>query len=183
MWVGATLGGGALISARYRAAVADRPYDYHEFFLPAGQLILGGRSPFDEAGYVYSPIVALLAAGVAKMADPVAGWATLSLAAGVLAVILFLCAIWAELRPWQRPAMALIAIGTLYYNWQTTIMMGLGQTETHVLVDRHLAHSVVRRHGPVCLNNGLRRHDGRVIYCVDLLSRCRVPWQVGYARS
>lgn len=79
------------------------------------------------------------------MADPVAGWATLSLAAGVLAVILFLCAIWAELRPWQRPAMALIAIGTLYYNWQTTIMMGLGQTETHVLMAMCAASFAVRR--------------------------------------
>lgn len=145
----------ALVVIRYKGAVADRPYDFYAYFYPAGRLILEGQSPFDAPGYVYSPLVALLAAAVAGMTDPVVGWTLLSLTAGVAAVALFIWSVWNELTNWQRPIVAMIAVGTLYFNWQTTLMMGLGQVETYVLLAMTAVGLSIARSKPGAVGAGL----------------------------
>lgn len=154
-WLFAIVTTAALVVVRFNGAMAQRPYDFYQYFYPAGRLLLEGLSPFNEPGYVYSPLIALAAAAVVGMSDPVVGWTALSLTAGVLAVGLFVWSVWPMLRPWQRPLVATIAIVTLYYNWQTTLMMSLGQVEAYVLLAMTAAGLGVARSWPTVVGVSL----------------------------
>lgn len=135
LWVLAALISVALIVARYRSAIADGTwFDFTNYFLPAGLAVTDGRPPYDVDGYVYSPIIAVLVGATLGFPEPITVWTILSLGAAVGAIALFTATIWHQLRPWQRPCIAAVAVITLMWNWLTTLMLGSGQTDLYVMV-------------------------------------------------
>lgn len=121
--------------AKYRFAISGPTHlDYDAYFLPAARAIVAGDSPYSVAGYVYSPLYALLIAPIADQP-----WAFPALL--IVTILAGLVACWAAAialgrgRPlWHTGVLALLAVTTLLWNWDTSLVLRLLNPEFLVLL-------------------------------------------------
>lgn len=125
-----------LAAVRYRTALDSLWYDFRTYFLPSAKLARQGLSPYAVDGYVYSPLVAWLLAPFSEL-EPwqrVAQiWTIFSLLCALLAIYFGAAACWSRRARWAHPLVLLFASVTLLYNWPTTLVLWLGQTDLIVL--------------------------------------------------
>lgn len=156
LWVLAVGIAGVLVYARYRSAIGDGVwFDFTHYFLPSGEAVRSGQSPYVVDGYVYSPMIAALVAVTLGFVQPIAVWTIFNLTAAVSVIALLTAAVWASLRPWQRPCFAAAAFATLMWNWLTTLMLSSGQTDLYVMVALGVASLAASRHSAVGAGAGV----------------------------
>lgn len=155
LWIGAFTVAGALVLVRFRAAIHDQGHDFVHYFLPAGRLVEQGASPYLAPGYVYSPLVSVLASLASDSPTPMVWWTWANLAVGTAAVAVLTAAFWGALRAWQRPFLFAVAMVALFYNWLTTLMLGSGQTDLFVMLGLALSTYGAQRRQPATAGLGI----------------------------
>lgn len=127
---------GALLGlARYRFAISSPTHlDYDNYFLPAARAIATGHSPYSVTGYVYSPVYALIIVPIAHQS-----WAFPVLLVGTILAGLAACWVAAIAlgrgRPlWHTGVLALLAVTTLLWNWDSSLVLRLLNPEFLVLL-------------------------------------------------
>ncbi|WP_127818526.1 glycosyltransferase family 87 protein [Microbacterium sp. CPCC 204701] len=129
MWIVVVAIGLYLSIDRYWDAVgSDIGTDLH-IFVAAAEHIRGGRSPYTEFGYVYSPLVAWLLLPFSDFGAAVGPWTAASIASLWGAVAAIIATFWRTLSWWQRPALAGIAIITALYSALLSLELWFGQTD------------------------------------------------------
>lgn len=121
--------------ARYRFAISSPTHlDYDAYFLPAARAIAAGHSPYSVVGYVYSPLYALIIVPIADQP-----WAFAVLLIGTILTGLAACWVAAIAlgrgQPlWHTGFLALLAVTTLLWNWDTSLVLRLLNPEFLVLL-------------------------------------------------
>lgn len=155
LWVTALSTTGALVAARYRGGIADKSIDLVRYFLPAGQRVAAGGSPYDVPGYVYSPLVAIFAAPMSSWENVLPAWAAINLACALVAVSLMTTALRVPGQTWQSPIIFGFSAATLLSTWPTTIVLALGQTDFMVMAALAFAAWGAARRRPIPTGIGI----------------------------
>ncbi|MGJ6979546.1 glycosyltransferase 87 family protein [Aestuariimicrobium soli] len=115
---------------------SDYHPDFDFYFLPAGQAILRGESPWTVTGYVHPPVTALLAVASDLLPgdDPYIGFLAALVLTGTLVCALAVWPLSARLRVWQQATVLVGASVTLWSSRPTIRMLFLGQTDIVILL-------------------------------------------------
>jgi hypothetical protein len=135
-WLGACALLLALAWTRLRAvrAFSVPGLDFWGFFAPAARAIESAGTPYIVDGYVYSPIVALMARAALLFPDPLTWWSLVQLLAAGAAVFLMVLACRPGVRGWRVPVLLAFCGLTLLWSWTTDLEMSLGQVELLILL-------------------------------------------------
>lgn len=135
LFLGAAIATALLAVSNYRSAMdSSSRGDLTDIFLPAAQAILHGHSPYSVAGYVYSPLWALML--VPAVGHP---WGVGLATAAMIGCSIVTCWVCARAltctRPrWQQGLMACVCAVTLLWNWPTLIGLRALRPELLVLL-------------------------------------------------
>lgn len=133
LWVVSTATAVVLIILRLLQIAQQEAGVDLEFYLRATQSMVEGGSPYDEPGYVYSPLIAIMLSPFVAAPNIVVLWGGGSLVACLVAIAATVATAWPYLGSWQRPILALVATVTLLPDHATQLQLVLGQTDTFVL--------------------------------------------------
>lgn len=121
--------------ARYRFALSSPTHlDYDAYFLPAARAIMAGRSPYSVSGYVYSPLYALLIAPVSGEPWAFPALLAATIIAGIAGCWLAAVALTRGRPLWHTGVLALLAVTTLLWNWDASLVLRLLNPEFLVLL-------------------------------------------------
>lgn len=123
----------ALATWRFHTAVASGVGTDLGFFLDAARQVEQHHSAYDAAYYVYSPLVAWMLSPIATTSYALVVWTILSLTACLAAVGATVWTLRPLLHPWQRPAVALVAVITMLSDPMLSLDLTLGQIDTLIL--------------------------------------------------
>jgi hypothetical protein len=139
-WVGAWCVALFLGWKRFESATAgDGGPDFERVFLGAARAVLEGTSPYDVAGYVYSPFVAFLLVPIAEQPWARTAWIAVLVAAGLVACLAATLASVRPTHPLHRPLVFVLATGTLFLSWTLSLELWMGQVDVLVLLAVALA--------------------------------------------
>jgi hypothetical protein len=134
LWALVIVVGAVLTVQRYRAALEGANGADLGVFVQAAADVRAGRSPWTQPAYVYSPLLAWMLTPFPSLAAAAPVWAGVSLAACWATVAAVVATFWRMLRPWQRPALALLGVATILYDQVLDYELFLGQIDTLVLL-------------------------------------------------
>ncbi len=158
LWALSLVAAASLVAVRYRDATNSLWYDYQWYFLPAAKRVAAGGSPYEVPGYVYSPVVAWVLAPM-SLWEPwqqVAQlWTAISLGSALAAIAFTAAALSVKGQPWLTPVVFGVGAVTLLYNWPTTLVLWLGQTDLMVFAALSLAAWGAARKRPARTGMGL----------------------------
>lgn len=120
---------------QYRFAMSSPTHlDYETYFLPAAKAIAAGNSPYSVAGYVYSPVYALLIVPVSGKSWAFPVLLTTTIIAGIASCGVSAFALSRNRPLWHTGVIALLSVTTLLWNWDSSLILRLLNPEFLVLL-------------------------------------------------
>lgn len=135
--VGIALLLGLRFTVRRWSEAAHLPHltDFNDFFLPAGEHIADGSSPYRVAGYVHPPLTALVTAVISQLHQhQILVWTTLSAAAAFVAPVVLTLAMGRGPSGVKYAVLLAGAFVTLLASRPTMRVFFLGQTDFFILL-------------------------------------------------
>jgi len=134
-WVAAIAVAGALAYVRFKGAMASEiRFDFQTSYLPAARAVAAGKSPYAVAGYVYSPLVALILAPFVNVWWVTAAWTALLVAVALASCTIAVLASTERTPSVLRAGLFAMAAITLMSNGAMTTELWLGQADVFVML-------------------------------------------------